>query len=365
MSDPKAEPAKKPKSKPSRSKQTSGTNAPRLKSVERWVTDETVSWKLYVKGKLRTKLNKENTPSRAYVEFKTSEAVIAFNQDYNGHLFRDKQGNESTAVVEYAPFQKVPHTTRKADSKIGTIETDEDYISFLNALNKPAEPTPDINELVTQSNASAEPTSTPLLDALKAAKESSTIKGYHSHYREQSNQPRTRAQQIEDEQTFNRKAPLLPKSQQDADSLTNPIEPPAKEEKGKEKEGGGKKKNKQKGTATPATVSSGPGSSIQPKSPHLPKQMPSTSSTSSNRPSGSEPPRPRPVVSSRGGFLAALGAATEARVATSSRKPSGRQRDASGGAPNPEAPTTPTSTTPLPAGVLAIPVSAIPAPASA
>jgi hypothetical protein len=32
-------------------------------------------------------------------------------------------GNESVAVVEYALYQKVPHEKRKADSKIGTIET--------------------------------------------------------------------------------------------------------------------------------------------------------------------------------------------------------------------------------------------------
>ncbi|KAG9097521.1 hypothetical protein FS749_006104 [Ceratobasidium sp. UAMH 11750] len=424
MSDPKAAPAKKSKSKSSRSKQASGAGAPKLKvvirrlppnlpeaifwqSVSQWVTDETVSWKLYVKGKLRTKLNKENTPSRAYVEFLTPEAVIAFNQDYNGHLFRDKMGNESAAVVEYAPFQKVPHATRKPDSKIGTIEADEDYISFLNALNKPAEPTPDINELVAQPAPSAEPTSTPLLDALRAAKESSTIKGYHSHYREQTSQPRTRAQQLEDEQTFNRKAPLLSKSQQDGEPSTNPTEPATKEEKGKEKEGGGggKKKNRQKAgrgdkdkdkdkdNADKREAAGQP----KPPPPHLSKQAPPaqpSSSTSPNRPSAGEPPRPRPVLNARGGLLAALNSA-------SARKSGGR-RDASGGTPNPEAPATqpqvssssqarpsqqpnpeapvtPTSprrssgrqrdtpsgeaqtpATPLPAGVLAIPASAIP-----
>jgi regulator of nonsense transcripts 3 len=86
-----------------------------------------------------TRLNRENTPSRAYVEFVTPEAVITFNRDYNGHVFRDKQGalrikylcvydihssigNESSVVVEYAPYQKVPHEKRKADAKAGTIE---------------------------------------------------------------------------------------------------------------------------------------------------------------------------------------------------------------------------------------------------
>lgn len=31
-------------------------------------------------------------------------------------------GNESIAVVEFAPFQKVPNEKKKADSRAGTIE---------------------------------------------------------------------------------------------------------------------------------------------------------------------------------------------------------------------------------------------------
>jgi regulator of nonsense transcripts 3 len=65
-------------------------------------------------------------------------------------------GNESYAIVEYAPYQKVPSEKRKQDSKHNTIEkgtsrllsvplrllliaaqTDEDYISFMKALNAP------------------------------------------------------------------------------------------------------------------------------------------------------------------------------------------------------------------------------------
>ena len=62
-------------------------------------------------------------------------------------------GNESIAVVELAPFQKVPNEKKKADSRAGTIEkgpyvelmrllpphlpnTDEDYVSFLESLKE-------------------------------------------------------------------------------------------------------------------------------------------------------------------------------------------------------------------------------------
>ncbi|KAF8758692.1 Smg-4/UPF3 family [Rhizoctonia solani] len=338
----KAEPPGKAKSKPSRTKQSASSNAPKLKvvirrlppnlpenifwqSVAQWVTDESSSWKLYVPGKLRTKLNRENTPSRAYVEFVTPEAVVAFSRDYNGHVFRDKQGNESAAVVEYAPYQKVPHEKRKADAKIGTIETDEDFISFLEALNKPAEPTPDVNELVTQgTTAIAEPTSTPLLDALKAAKEANTIKGYHSHYRDQPTQPRHRVQDLEDAETFSRKVPL--KNQQDlAPSDTRDVEKSKeKEKKKKEKEGGGKRgKNKQKEKA--------PGTGPGPKSPK-------PAAAQSTAPSRGESSRARPPAGAgiNARVLAALGGgAPPGRKGGKQREPSASGAPASESTPAP------------------------------
>ncbi|KAF8682478.1 Utp21 protein [Rhizoctonia solani] len=364
----KAEPPGKAKSKPSRTKQSASSNAPKLKvvirrlppnlpenifwqSVAQWVTDESSSWKLYVPGKLRTKLNRENTPSRAYVEFVTPEAVVAFSRDYNGHVFRDKQGNESAAVVEYAPYQKVPHEKRKADAKIGTIETDEDFISFLEALNKPAEPTPDVNELVTQgTTVIAEPTSTPLLDALKAAKEANTIKGYHSHYRDQPTQPRHRVQDLEDAETFSRKVPL--KNQQDlAQSDTRDVE--KSKEKEKEKEGGGKRgKNKQKEKA--------PGTGPGPKSPK-------PAAAQSTAPSRGESSRARPPAGAgiNARVLAALGGgAPPGRKGGKQREPSASGAPASESTPAPvsastSAPTPsaapPTSAASLPAGVIAIP----------
>ncbi|KAF9045564.1 Smg-4/UPF3 family-domain-containing protein [Panaeolus papilionaceus] len=103
-------------------------------SVQNWVTDETTTWKIYYAGKLRKKLNKENIPSRAYIAFKTDGQVAQFKRDYDGHVFRDKQGVESQAVVEFAPYPKIPTEKRKPDTRNATIEKDEDYISFLESL---------------------------------------------------------------------------------------------------------------------------------------------------------------------------------------------------------------------------------------
>jgi regulator of nonsense transcripts 3 len=69
-----------------------------------------------------SRYNKENIPSRAYIAFKNSEFLATFSQAYDGHLFRDKAGNESRAIVEFAPYQKVPSEKKKADVRMGTIE---------------------------------------------------------------------------------------------------------------------------------------------------------------------------------------------------------------------------------------------------
>lgn len=304
-------------------------------------------------------------------------------------------GNESVAVVEYAMYQKVPHEKRKADAKVGTIEsgvmnppkaeyiithphlrnTDDDFISFLEALNKPMEPTPDINELVAQGKLfnslvlelptyhqlsaaiTTEPSSTPLLDALKAAKEASTIKGYHSHYREQSSQPRK--QDLEDDDAFNRNAPLLLKNQQDSAASGGP-EPPTREvERGKEKEKEGDRKERdevgsggKKGKNRPKPVNG----------PKSPKPVPSApqppTSSAPTRPTA-ESSRPRPTARMNAHVLAALGATTLAR---GGRK-GGRQREISGSTPNADTSTQSTSVpTPAPVTSTPGPITAPPPP---
>jgi len=77
-------------------------------SVHPWVTEHTVSWKVFYPGKFRKKclflphalysaddqrrLNKENISSRAYLLFKNEENLAVFSREYDGHVFRDKLG---------------------------------------------------------------------------------------------------------------------------------------------------------------------------------------------------------------------------------------------------------------------------------
>ncbi|KAF8128566.1 Smg-4/UPF3 family-domain-containing protein [Boletus edulis] len=199
-------PPRKQKYKESRSQPTP-TGAERLKtvvrrlppnlpeeifwqSVQAWVTEDTVTWKSYHPGKLRTKrANKEGIPSRAYIAFKNEALVTHFGRAYDGHLFRDKAGNESHAVVEYAPFQKIPTEKKKVDARNNTIDKDEDYLSFIETLKGTTKTeSVSLEALIAASQPPPHPTTTPLLEALKAEKsaqkDKEAILRNHAHYKD-------------------------------------------------------------------------------------------------------------------------------------------------------------------------------------
>lgn len=107
----------------------------------------TVDYKQFVAGKLKTDTNKQNKHARAYVRFLDAQMLVQFYKAFDGHIFRDSRGNESIAIVEFAPYQKVvvstPRTgTRggpraaKPDAQQGTIDKDADYQCFLERLSK-------------------------------------------------------------------------------------------------------------------------------------------------------------------------------------------------------------------------------------
>ena len=65
----------------------------------------------------------------------------------NAYIFRKElntdffAGNEYSAIVEFAPNQKVSHEkeNKKKDAKINTIEQDPDYVKFLEMLDQKPE----------------------------------------------------------------------------------------------------------------------------------------------------------------------------------------------------------------------------------
>ncbi|RSH93305.1 hypothetical protein EHS25_007659 [Saitozyma podzolica] len=134
------------------------------KSVAPFVTDQTCQWKRYIKGRAADAFGAQPVHSRAYCLMTTPDALVAFHRGFDGHVFRSKTGAEYQAVVEYAPLQKTPLKTKvKVDARQGTIDDDPDYKSFLESLNAPA-----TKPALEVSVPPPQPTSTPLLDHLRA-----------------------------------------------------------------------------------------------------------------------------------------------------------------------------------------------------
>lgn len=74
--------------------------------------------------------------SRAYINFTDQQDIFVFREKFDNYVFVDSKGVEYSAVVEFAPFQKLPKkkTSKKRDLKCNTIESDSYYMSFLESL---------------------------------------------------------------------------------------------------------------------------------------------------------------------------------------------------------------------------------------
>lgn len=74
--------------------------------------------------------------SRAYINFKNSPDIFLFKEKFDNYVFLDSKGNEYPAVVEFAPFTRIPKKRNKTrvDPKGGTIESDPLYTDFLESL---------------------------------------------------------------------------------------------------------------------------------------------------------------------------------------------------------------------------------------
>uniref|UniRef100_A0A1B6MB38 UPF3 domain-containing protein n=1 Tax=Graphocephala atropunctata TaxID=36148 RepID=A0A1B6MB38_9HEMI len=77
-----------------------------------------------------------NAFCRAYINFVDQSDLFIFTQKFDGYVFVDSKGNEFPAIVEFAPFQRIPKNrpNRKKDPKVGTIEADPGFIAFKERL---------------------------------------------------------------------------------------------------------------------------------------------------------------------------------------------------------------------------------------
>ncbi|KAG6878141.1 hypothetical protein C0993_011559 [Termitomyces sp. T159_Od127] len=210
-------PSKPTKSKPKPKEKPSASSHTRLKTVVRrlppnlpadvfwgsvapWAAHERVAWRTFCPGRVARRAGKESVLSRAYIAFRSEAELVEFGRAFDGHVFRDKSGNEYQAVVEYAPYQKVPSEKKKVDARSNTIEKDEDYLSFIASLraSETAEP-PSLEALsfpaahadapqVAAAQPQPAPKTTPLLEALKAEKsahkDKEAILRSHAHYKD-------------------------------------------------------------------------------------------------------------------------------------------------------------------------------------
>ncbi len=109
--------------------------------------------------------------SRAYIAFNNEAEILPFRDQYDGLVLESGKGAKYRMTVEYAPFQNIPKKTRrKPDTRVGTIEEDADFISFLEAYEDTEEPTPSLDLVAYLQNLEAtkrkEIQSTPLTEYL-------------------------------------------------------------------------------------------------------------------------------------------------------------------------------------------------------
>ncbi|KAH9512395.1 hypothetical protein Btru_039403 [Bulinus truncatus] len=131
----------------------------------------------------------QNAFTRAYINFLVPDDIFNFRDKFDGYVFLDSKvslmhffpGGEYPAIVEFAPFQKVPKKKpKKVDAKNGIIEQDSDYKKFLENLSKPVEVTPvSLDAMVVEvetketnlAKAGSSRVSTPLLEYLRKRRE--------------------------------------------------------------------------------------------------------------------------------------------------------------------------------------------------
>ncbi|KAK1132274.1 hypothetical protein K0M31_016394 [Melipona bicolor] len=116
--------------------------------------------------------------SRAYINFVEQQDIFMFREKFDNYVFVDSKGTEYPAVVEFAPFQRLPKRKigKKKDLKCGTIESDPYYVSFLESL-KNQEAESNVSQPKTEysyqppDNTPKKVTTTPLLEYVKQRKQ--------------------------------------------------------------------------------------------------------------------------------------------------------------------------------------------------
>lgn len=96
-----------------------------------------INWSNYIPGQSTSLYVR---PSIAFLNFTNVEDLYEFAKEFDGHILITKKGKKHKISVEFAPFQKISDNQIGSDDpRRGTILKDENYLKFLEQLEKPPE----------------------------------------------------------------------------------------------------------------------------------------------------------------------------------------------------------------------------------
>lgn len=120
---------------------------------------------------------KPSTPSRAYLHLTKEEHISLLSDKVRSVTFTDTKGGPKEPIlsgpptVEFAPYARIPNGRARKDLRQGTIDQDQEFISFLESLTNPiVKPAPVDQNNDTPGKNGDKVTVTPLVQFLKDKK---------------------------------------------------------------------------------------------------------------------------------------------------------------------------------------------------
>ncbi|GJN84721.1 hypothetical protein PLIIFM63780_008284 [Purpureocillium lilacinum] len=136
-----------------------------------------VDWLSYSPGKVSTDPSKPSRPSRAYLHLVRKDDIMALGQIVRTATWEDAKATFTNPSLvgppslEFSPYKKIPGSKRRTDPRQGTIDQDQEFMTFLEALANPAPLRESIDvEEADEVKEETKVTTTPLVEYLKEKK---------------------------------------------------------------------------------------------------------------------------------------------------------------------------------------------------